>query len=264
MSDFLSTGVQRLGVVDERVSSEGLDSLVTDDISVELKKGWEEKKGGKAVGESSISKLLQFPCLVLTLVVTIARLRRAVYDQVLIALVWAGLLFRCLTPSESFMRHQCPTCARRFPSSCALLVHLNRRAPNCRRIFSDHGAVGSYLDELRQQRRTEVHELMANLTQRPPVSVSSTPSPKQDPRQSYIYEYHPNMPVIYGRAESFMDRIIASNHCRASNPYYPFNDEAEWNLARFLVRSSLTQTEIDKALKLNLVGFIHPLPLTSC
>ena len=72
MSDFLSTGVQRLGVVDERVSSEGLDGSVTDDISVELKKGWEEKKGGKAVGESSISKLLQFPRLVLTLVATIA------------------------------------------------------------------------------------------------------------------------------------------------------------------------------------------------
>jgi len=36
------------------------------------------------------------------------------------------------------------------------------------------------------------------------------------------------------------------------NPYYPFHDEGEWQLGKFLVEN-LTQTQIDKFLKLKWV-----------
>jgi len=52
-----------------------------------------------------------------------------------------------------------------------------------------------------------------------------------------------------------MDRLNADGHHRRSNPYYPFKDETEWKFSRFLVCSSLTQTEIDKCLKLDFVHF---------
>ncbi|KAH9020515.1 hypothetical protein EDB84DRAFT_1589727 [Lactarius hengduanensis] len=47
-------------------------------------------------------------------------------------------------------------------------------------------------------------------------------------------------------------------HRRVNNPYYPFQGREEWGLARFLARSSLSQSEIDEFLKLEWVQRLNP------
>ncbi|KAH9011301.1 hypothetical protein EDB84DRAFT_1590710 [Lactarius hengduanensis] len=47
-------------------------------------------------------------------------------------------------------------------------------------------------------------------------------------------------------------------HQRVNNPYYPFQGHEEWGLARFLARSSLSQSEIDEFLKLEWVQHLNP------
>jgi hypothetical protein len=53
-----------------------------------------------------------------------------------------------------------------------------------------------------------------------------------------------------------LDKLEDDEHAyrRKVNPYYPFPDEGEWQLGKFLVEN-LTQTQIDKFLKLKWVNY---------
>lgn len=52
-----------------------------------------------------------------------------------------------------------------------------------------------------------------------------------------------------------LDRLDEDEYAdrRKENPYYPFEDEGEWDLGRFLVEN-LNQTQINKFLKLKWVS----------
>ncbi|KAH9006669.1 hypothetical protein EDB84DRAFT_1250962, partial [Lactarius hengduanensis] len=67
-----------------------------------------------------------------------------------------------------------------------------------------------------------------------------------------VTEYHPRSSFIYGQKPNTLERTAGDSfaHRQAANPYYPFQSCEEWGLARFLVRSSLSQSEIDEFLKL--------------
>ncbi|KAG2100377.1 uncharacterized protein F5147DRAFT_747111 [Suillus discolor] len=65
------------------------------------------------------------------------------------------------------------------------------------------------------------------------------------PSTCWPHESHPHQfPIPPGLLQE--DQY---DYCRKINTYYPFHDEGEWELARFLVEN-LTQTQIDKFLKL--------------
>ncbi|KAG1830798.1 hypothetical protein EV424DRAFT_1470212 [Suillus variegatus] len=63
--------------------------------------------------------------------------------------------------------------------------------------------------------------------------------------------YHPRSGYVFGVGNNLFDRLQEDQYeyRRKINTYYPFHDEGEWELARFLVEN-LTQTQIDKFLKL--------------
>ncbi|KAG1889042.1 uncharacterized protein F5891DRAFT_1131885 [Suillus fuscotomentosus] len=72
--------------------------------------------------------------------------------------------------------------------------------------------------------------------------------------------HHPRSGYVFGVGKNLFDRLQEDqyDYRRKMNTYYPFHDEGEWELARFLVEN-LTQTQIDKFLKLKWFH-THPRP----
>ena len=69
---------------------------------------------------------------------------------------------------------------------------------------------------------------------------------------------YPNASHVHGRAKSFMDRFNDDKHAsyRVQNPYYPFANQEEWELAPFLLHSGMSMQKQDEFLRLKLVfGF---------
>jgi hypothetical protein len=60
---------------------------------------------------------------------------------------------------------------------------------------------------------------------------------------------------VFGIGKNPFDKLQDDpyEYRRKINAYYPFHDEGEWELAKFLVEN-LTQAQIDKFLKLKWVG----------
>ncbi|KAH9009376.1 hypothetical protein EDB83DRAFT_2509004 [Lactarius deliciosus] len=116
----------------------------------------------------------------------------------------------------------CPKCRRRFTSSRGVLTHLNHKQSSCYDFLDD--------------------------TPTPP-HVNTTTA-----------EYHSRSSFIYGEKANTFERIAGDRfaHRRVNNPYYPFQGREEWGLARFLARSSLSQSEIDEFLKLEWVQRLNP------
>ncbi|KAG1830962.1 hypothetical protein DFJ58DRAFT_719600 [Suillus subalutaceus] len=125
--------------------------------------------------------------------------------------------FLCCNVSKALTRkylHRsfllCPNCNREFPSIKAIILHLN------------------------SQSTCWPHE-----------------SRSHSSRSSTTGHYHPQSGYIFGVGKNLFDRLQEDpyDYWRKSNTYYPFHDEGEWELGRFLVEN-LTQTQIDKFLKL--------------
>lgn len=157
----------------------------------------------------------------------------------------------------------CPKCRRRFANSRGVLAHLNNKHTLCYGFLSDYEAL-STLTEEDTQRRTQN---ALNAQNRPPLtsprSRSPLPPPPPPPPISETsphintpaVEYHPRSSFIYGQGANTFERIQGDSLAqrREANPHYPFQGREEWELARFLARSSLSQTEIDDFLKLGWV-----------
>ncbi|KAG1899581.1 uncharacterized protein F5891DRAFT_1128836 [Suillus fuscotomentosus] len=62
---------------------------------------------------------------------------------------------------------------------------------------------------------------------------------------------YPQSGYVYGVGKNMLDKLEDDKYAyrRKINPYYPFHDEGEWELGKFLVEN-LTQTQITKFLKL--------------
>ncbi|KAH8991606.1 hypothetical protein EDB86DRAFT_3065127 [Lactarius hatsudake] len=117
----------------------------------------------------------------------------------------------------------CPKCRRRFADSRGVLVHLNHKYSSCHNFLDDYDALSAYTEDLQRQ-------------------------------------YHPRSSFIYGQKPNTLERTAGDSfaHRRATNLYYPFQSREEWGLARFLARSSLSQSEIDEFLKLEWVKLQKP------
>ncbi|KAH9856106.1 hypothetical protein C2E23DRAFT_722345, partial [Lenzites betulinus] len=56
----------------------------------------------------------------------------------------------------------------------------------------------------------------------------------------------------FGEEQTVFERILAEQQAQGQSPWNPFEDLEEWDLARWMVTSGLTQASIDKFLKLNI------------
>jgi hypothetical protein len=121
----------------------------------------------------------------------------------------------------------CPNCKlKEFPSIEALILHLNSQS-TC------------WPPEVRPQ------ELPV-----PPIF-------RRGPVSSTTGTCHPNSRYVFGVGKNMLDRLEDDEYAyrRKINRYYPFHDEGEWELGKFLVEN-LTQTQITKFLKLKWVSRI--------
>ena len=141
----------------------------------------------------------------------------------------ADQYFQCtlLLTSECFLTYfvrlpQCPRCRKEYPSIEAVIQHLNSQ-PSCW-----------------------------------PAKTPSTQGFTVPPGQTSTRQYHPNYGHIYGIGKNMLDQLDEDEYAgpRKENPYYPFEDEGEWDLGRFLVEN-LNQTQINKFLKLKWVSVTH-------
>ncbi|KAG1855180.1 hypothetical protein DFJ58DRAFT_716259 [Suillus subalutaceus] len=125
-----------------------------------------------------------------------------------------------------------------------MLIHactFNRLCPNCSGEFSSIEAVVLHLNSQSTCWPHEAHP------QQSPVPLGLRGS---HPSTSYTTgHFHPHSGYV--QEDQY-------NYRREVNTYYPFHDEGEWELARFLVEN-LNQMQIDKFLKLKWLN-THPKP----
>jgi hypothetical protein len=89
--------------------------------------------------------------------------------------------------------------------------------------------------------------------------LSAPPSPRADvaPTEPFTAPHFlPTVPhgMPIGRYVTRFERLKAEQHAKGRSPWYPFADEEEWELARWLVMSGLSQAEIDNFLKMMIVS----------
>jgi hypothetical protein len=150
----------------------------------------------------------------------------------------------------------CPKCRQTFDNSRAVLAHLNSRFSSCYGQLDDYDAISAFAEEA--TKRHAENGLNAFQSHIPPSPSPPPPPPPPPPpileasAPSTFAEYHPHSSFCYGQGANTFERVQNDDFARRQgvNPYYPFKGQEEWELACFLARSSLSQTEIDEFLKL--------------
>ena len=128
----------------------------------------------------------------------------------------------------------CPSCYAGFPSEKAFFYHIDANSTGCI----------TNLERLASQIPAATHEI--------PVSPAFLCG-SQD--TNVRGEYHPTSGFISReRGETLLNHLKAYKYerHRMNVPYYPFQDEGEWNLAKFLILN-LTKSQTSQFLKLKWV-----------
>lgn len=101
-----------------------------------------------------------------------------------------------------------------------------------------------------------------NAAQAPVTQAPSTTNHDIPPDSSLgglSKQYHPKMLFRSAGGENLLQRIRRDPYgqYRQDNIYYPFASRGEWQLAQWLINSSLTQAQTDSFLKLEEVSNCH-------
>jgi hypothetical protein len=123
--------------------------------------------------------------------------------------------------------------------------HLVFTCPGCQSPFPSPGALSGHVNDVGGS---------CNLSKIPyPVPPSFYQRPGEDIRGNY----HPTSGYIYGKGDTLLDKMQADIHERRREHvvHYPFADEGEWELGKFLLQH-LPQAAIKDFLKLKWVGQI--------
>lgn len=185
---------------------------------------------------------------------------------------------------------RCLRCQKRFKDERRVLAHMNHPSTSCHTHFVDLVSIsnlrrtslkqpvaGSQDSNPSETLETNVPmggtqfstyhlpedspdaELPANYTRSPGLASTTSlqPStPNQPDTSPFHFETHPNISQTYGSGLTFMDKFDADPHAqkRSFQLYYPFSSKGEWELASFLLQSSLSMGKINVFLKLELVS----------
>lgn len=132
--------------------------------------------------------------------------------------------------SPSSLRHTCPGCDVSFRSADHVAEHLNSET-SCW--------------------PQDMH------TKRLPVPPAFThgEKPQAQGERPPVALFHPTSGYIYGRAPNLFEQMEQDKfaHRHAHSIYYPFKDQAKWELGQFLCRS-LSASDADRLLKLQWVS----------
>lgn len=146
------------------------------------------------------------------------------WSKVSIPVLLLSLL--CINPILNSLGDPCPGCGVTFRSPAALAGHLNDSQNLC--SFDT-----------------------TNIRYPVPPALYSRPG------EEVTGCYHPTSGYIYGKGDTLLEALRADEHERRREHvvHYPFADEGEWELAKFLARH-LTQTAINEFLHLKWVRII--------
>ena len=123
----------------------------------------------------------------------------------------------------------CPSCNSVFPTPRAFVQHLNTDGIGCVPNLQDLFKIPTPPAFIRGAGETNVSG-----------------------------QFHRNSALIYGRGETLLDQLRKDEHERRREHqiYYPFADEGEWSLAKFLA-TNLTKTQVTEFLKLPWVRILR-------
>ena len=132
--------------------------------------------------------------------------------------------------SPSSPGHACPGCNVSFQSADHVAEHLNSET-SC----------------WPQDMRTKKLPV-------PPAFICGE-KPQAQGERPPVASFHPTSDYIYGRASNLFEQMQEDKfaHRRAHNIYYPFKDQAEWELGQFLCWS-LSVSNTERLLKLRWVS----------
>ncbi|KAG1800667.1 hypothetical protein EV424DRAFT_1352065 [Suillus variegatus] len=126
---------------------------------------------------------------------------------------------------------KCPQCLIDLPSNEAVLEHLQQENGCWPEVQDHHIPV-------------------------PPAFLQST---KEAGKDDILGCYHPSSGYIFGKAPNILEAMESDQFAyrRCHTPFYPFQDQAEFELGKFLCER-LTQSDIDRFLKLEWVCQAKP------
>lgn len=172
-------------------------------------------------------------------------------------------------PAVLSMQVNCPNpqCNLVFESHEDLLAHISQPQRTCYSFFSGFGCPNPHCDK----RFRSEEEIVSHLNQQESTCIlpfAPISMPEWDDGPSIqgpgIYstvdrwvEYHPTSGWKYGRGRNILQEMVHSDryaHRRDRNPYYPWQDAAQWKLAKF-VNEKMTLSDADRFLKLDWVIF---------
>jgi len=120
---------------------------------------------------------------------------------------------------------RCLNCSLQFSSPDALTHHFNTDGVQCISTLEDN------------------------------VQIPTPPAFRRGAGETNVTgQYHKDSGYVYGKGNTLLDRLKAHEYerCREHQVYYPFADEGEWELAKFLALN-LNKTQISQFLKLRWV-----------
>ena len=190
-------------------------------------------------------------------------------------------LLPSVTTPPFHMPH-CPHCSKKCKTKTRLLQHMNHPSSKCIHFFNELLRISKVLQQNRSLARRQVvsHHVESAGSKDvemdgPQPSMSSEDNDRSNPSvagdipldlpeqpqpcsqlKNYHTEVYPGAAQTYGRGATFMDEFDRDDHAtmHEENLYYPWASRQEWELASFLLHSSLSMATIDQFLSLDLVS----------
>jgi hypothetical protein len=174
------------------------------------------------------------------------------------------------------MPAECPNCLRQFKDASGVTWHLSQPRTTCHRWQDDLISVAELLDRHKppeMQPDSPLSVLMEDLSRSSDESFDNPARWNEaafdwdadvemeygggiTPAQSNIITFN-GAAKVYQAGETFLDRFnldACAPQC-GNNIYYPFASRVEWDMAKYLLCSSLSMAKIDEFLKLDSVCY---------
>ncbi|KIJ12445.1 hypothetical protein PAXINDRAFT_14769 [Paxillus involutus ATCC 200175] len=176
------------------------------------------------------------------------------------------------------MPAECPNCLRQFKDTSSVTWHLSQPRTACHCWQDDLISVAELLNRHKPPEMQPDSPILVLMEDLSCSSDESFDDPARwneaafdwdadvemengrgiTPAQSNIITFN-SAAKVYQAGETFLDRfnLDACAPQRRNNIYYPFASRVEWDMAKYLLCSSLSMAKIDEFLKLDLIKYLH-------